>query len=347
MRAVAGTVLLDGQWREGFVLVERGRVVAVEPGKPPVEPSASGTVVPAFVDAHTHLGDLVARGRPLPASLAEAVRPPDGFKHRVLRATPRAELVAGMRRGLAEVDAGHAWAALDFREGGLDGVRQLREAARGQAAEARALARPDGPELAAADARRLAREADGLAISSLPDVGEGPARALRAAAREAGKPFALHASEAEREPLDPVLGLEPSLLVHLTHAPRGDLERVADAGIAVAVCPRSNWRWLRRLPDLGSMLDLGIPVALGTDNAMLGPCDVLAEARALREMRPQLAAMDALRMLTEHGWRALGLRALAPGSPAELLVFPSRHARPEQDVLAAGAVPVHRERSAA
>lgn len=347
MRALAGRILTPEGWLEGHVLVEAGRVAEVAAGPAPAEPVATGTVVPAFVNAHTHLGDAVARGMPIPAGLAEAVKPPYGFKHRVLASTPEPELVAGMRQAVREVEASGCAGLVDFREGGLRGLAQLRAALEGSGLRARVYARPSGPTPREGELEALLRGADGLSASSLPDD-PGLARALGEAAKRAGKGLALHASEAAREPLDEVLDLGPELLVHLTFATRGDLEAVRDAGCIAAVCPRSSARWTKRVPDVRAMLDLGLPVALGTDNAMLGPCDVLAEARALLDLEPRLAPREALAMLCSGGWKALrpggGIEPLAPGAPADLLVFRAQGARPEADVLGPQAALLHRER---
>lgn len=348
MRALEGTVLTRGGWLGGHVLIEEGRIAEVAPGHAPVPPAARGTIVPAFVNAHTHVGDAVARGHALPDSLDEAVRPPHGYKHRVLASTPEPRLVAAMRGALEEAEASGAMGLVDFREGGLRGLAQLAEAMRGLALRARVYARPAAMDFEPKEVEELLGAADGIGISSLPDYGPERAQALAQAARRAGKGFALHASEAGREPLDPVLDLRPELLVHLTHATRAELERVREAGCAVVVCPRSNARWLGRLPDVRAMLDLGLEPGLGTDNAMLGPCDVLAEARALRELQPDVGAGEALRMLCWGGRKALspggGIEPLQPGAPAELLVFRGA-AHPEADVLGPGARLLHRERS--
>lgn len=346
MRVLAGTVLTTQGWVEGHVRVEAGRVVEVRAAPPQGTVAARGVVVPAFANAHTHVGDAVARGGALPASLEEAVRPPHGYKHRVLAATPEPALVEGMRGALRELDEGGAASFVDFREGGARGVALLREALKGSPLRARVLGRPAGPDASPAEVRDVLRDADGLAPSSLPDVGADVAMRLARACREAGKPFALHHAEAGPEDLDAVLATRPALLVHLVHSGRGDLERVRDAGAAVAICPRSNLRWLRRLPDVRAMLDLGLRVGLGTDNAMLGPCDLRAEARALLSADARVGPLDAVRLLALGGRAAAGLPAdpWAPGAPADALVFAPRGPRPEAAVLPEDAAIVHRER---
>lgn len=347
MRVLAGTLLTRDGWLDGHVVVEAGRIVEVRPGAPQGPVAARGIIVPAFVNAHTHLGDAAARGPGVPASLDDAVKPPHGYKHRVLASTPPAALVAAMRGAVREADAAGCAAAVDFREGGLAGVAQLREALHGAPLAARILARPAALDFDAAEVRALLQAADGLAISSVPDYGPARAAMLAGAARAAGKPFATHHAEVGPEPLDAVLDLRPSLLVHLTHCGAGDFERVRQAGMAVAVCPRSNLRWLRRLPDVAAMLAAGLLPGLGSDNAMLGPVDLRAEARALVEHAKDLAPLDAVRMLGLGGRAAMGLGdPWQPGAPADLLVFAPAGPRPDAAVL--GDAPwVHRERGTA
>jgi cytosine/adenosine deaminase-related metal-dependent hydrolase len=346
VHAVEGSLLTLKGWRQGHLLLERGRVVEVGKGTARGVPvTARGVVVPSFANAHTHVGDAVARGPGVPKTLAEAVQPPHGYKHRVLASTPPAALREGMRGALREVEASGAGLVVDFREGGPAGVRMLRDAARGLGLRLRALARPLSLDFGAEEVRSLLRDADGLAISSLPDYGEDRAAMLAGAADAAGKPFALHASEPQREPIAPVLDLKPALVVHLTHATPADLEAVRDAGCAAVVCPRSNLRWLGKLPDVARMLALGLPVGLGSDNAMLGPCDVLAEARTLLQACPEIRPDEVLGMLC-FGGRALTGPAdpLAEGAAADFLVFPPKGSNPAAAVLADGAKPMRRER---
>jgi len=95
---VTGRALLGKELTEEDVCITitGGIIRSIEP--------CSGTpdrwIVPAFFNAHTHLGDTVAMDLPARGSLAELVKPPGGLKHRILAATPEAELVRGMRSSI-------------------------------------------------------------------------------------------------------------------------------------------------------------------------------------------------------------------------------------------------------
>jgi cytosine/adenosine deaminase-related metal-dependent hydrolase len=97
------------------------------------------------------------------------------------------------------------------------------------------------------------------------------------------------------------------LLVHLTDARPDELHLVARRGCPVVFCPRSNLHIETRLPPLLAALAAGIRPALGTDSlASNASLDVLAEARALADRFPGVAARDLVGMATWEGARALG-----------------------------------------
>jgi cytosine/adenosine deaminase-related metal-dependent hydrolase len=97
------------------------------------------------------------------------------------------------------------------------------------------------------------------------------------------------------------------LCIHLTDARPDELELVARRGAPVVFCPRSNLFIETRLPPLLAARAAGLFPALGTDSlASNVSLDVLAEARALADRFPTIAATDLLRMATWEGARALG-----------------------------------------
>lgn len=284
MRCVAGPIYHPGEgWVHGWLLHDGARVVERGDGAPPRRPDAHGWLLPAPVDAHTHVGDRVARGVPLDGlTLAQVVAPPHGLKHRVLRETPEPTLVDGMRRALDELHAAGCRSFLDFRERGLRGVELLREAARGSPLRPVTLGRCEGP-FDEDEARRVLDACDGYGWSGLADA-EGAERAA-ALCRRMGKRFALHFSEDKREDAGRALDLRPDFLVHAVRATEDDLAAIAAARVPVVLCPRSNARF-GPLPDVPAMLRLGVRLAVGSDNAMFHPLDPLEDARLLAARFP-------------------------------------------------------------
>ncbi|QLC32773.1 amidohydrolase family protein [Halarchaeum sp. CBA1220] len=282
---LAGTILAgrDFEAVEGRVVVEDGEIAAVEEAS--VE--SDDIVLPAFVNAHTHLGDSIAKDAGRGLSLEELVAPPDGLKHRLLRQADRDELVAGMRRSLQYMAESGTAATLEFREGGVAGVEALREAAAGVDVDAFVLGRDDPDVLDVSE---------GYGASGANDA---EFSRERRAARDAGKCFAIHAGEVDDSDIHPALDLDPDLLVHMVHADDVHLDRVADAEIPVAVCPRSNLVTDVGLPDVPELLER-TTVALGTDNVMLNSPSMFREM-AYTAKTYDVTAVEVLRMATTAG----------------------------------------------
>ncbi len=304
---VEGTVLAGEVFEPvtGRVVVEDGRIAAVESA--PTD--ATDVVCPAFVNAHTHLGDSVAKEAAVGLSLDEAVAPPDSLKHRELAAADREELVTAMRRTLRFAERTGTAACLDFRESGVEGARALREAARPVDVE---------PFVFGSGPPAVLDVADGYGASGAND---DDFTEERAAARERDVPFAIHAGEPDATDIHPALDYDPDLLVHMVHAGEEHLRRVTEASVPVAVCPRANTVLDVGTPPLRALLD-HTTVALGTDNVMLNPPSMFREM-AYTAKRFDVTAREVLRMATAAGAEVAGLDCgvIEPGRRAALVVL--------------------------
>jgi len=246
------------------IVIEDGTIVAVEdnPRAPPA------WICPAFFNAHTHLADTIAMDCGAKGDLAALVTPPDGLKHRLLREASRQDVVDGMRGSVQAMIASGTCGCADFREGGLEGVSALKEAARSQPFCTLVFGREGGELLA-----------DGFGISSARDVPD--LERSVAAARRAKKMIGFHAGERDSSDVDAALAFDPDFIVHATHATKRQLRACAERQIPIVVCPRSNWilgvAATSRHPPLAAMADLGCTVFLGTDNVMFVPPDLTGE----------------------------------------------------------------------
>ncbi len=310
---VEGAVLDAEGSRPGYVLFRRGRVAEV--GRLGTDsthgrtPKVRGIVIPAPVNAHVHLGDAVSVREPPRGPIAGIVANPGGYKFRLLRESTDGEKRTAMRAALMRMAREGIAAAVDFREEGRAGVELLRAASQGTGVRAVALGRPLQRPVDREELRSLLAIADGIGLSSARDETESTLRTVADACRAAGKRFALHASEAVREPPERYLSVRPDLLVHLARATADDLASVRAARVPVVVCPRSNALFGRQ-PDLRTMERLGIPVLLGTDNAMFHAPSIWRELEfayvATRlKGRPASAPFLARAALVEP-WRWLG-----------------------------------------
>jgi cytosine/adenosine deaminase-related metal-dependent hydrolase len=328
---VEGAILdVDGP-RPAYVRLRNGRVV--ETGRIGMDSTRGrerrirGIVIPSPVNAHTHLGDAMSTREPPPVPLARLVRPPHGYKFRLLATTSRSAKVRAMRAALSRMRRAGVAVTIDFREEGVEGVEFLREAAVGSGVRAVILGRPLHRPIDPRELKAVLQAGDGIGLSSAGDETRETRQIVAEACRAAGKRFALHASEAVREAPDAYLDPHPDLLVHLAKATPDDLVAVRDAHVPVAVCPRSNALFGRQ-PDLRSMERLGVTVFLGTDNAMFHSPSIWRElefayvSSRLRH-RPVSAQYLARAVLVEP-WRWLGTpdaARIAPGTSARPIVL--------------------------
>jgi cytosine/adenosine deaminase-related metal-dependent hydrolase len=328
---VEGAILdIDGP-RPGYVRFRKGRIV--ETGRPGTDSRRGrdrrirGIVVPSPVNGHTHLADAVSVREPPAGPVADLVRPPHGYKFRLLAdATPGAK-VAAMRSALLRMARDGVRVAVDFREEGADGLALLRRAAHGVPVRVVGLGRPLRRPVDTEELREVLAAGDGVGLSSARDETPETLRTVATACRRAHKRYALHASEAVREDPERFLRPKPDLLVHLAKATSDDLERVRAAGVTTVVCPRSNALFGRQ-PDLEEMERLGLHVMLGTDNAMFHAPSIWRELEfayvSSRLVGRPVSAEFLARSVLVEPWRWLGTAdaaRIAPGSPVVPLVL--------------------------
>ncbi len=297
-------------------------------------------LTPGLINAHTHASMTLLRGLaddlPLMTWLNEHIWPAEGrwvseeFVHdgtrlallEMLRGgttcfndmyffpdiTARACAAAGMRAvvGLIVVDFPTIWAqdADEYLRKGLQVHDQYR----------------DNP---------LIRDA--FAPHAPYSVSDEPLKRVATLAEELDIPIHIHVHETHDEVVQslrdhemrPLARLEklglisPRLLaVHMTQLEKQEIQLVADNGVHVVHCPESNQKLAGgTCPVAAELMPAGVNCALGTDGAasnndldMLGEMRTAAQsAKIASHNAAALPAMQALRMATLNGARALGM----------------------------------------
>jgi cytosine/adenosine deaminase-related metal-dependent hydrolase len=264
-----GTIIYgdDFQAVDGYISIRDG--IIREFGSEHVDADYEGIVCPRFVNAHVHVGDSAFKDPPF-LPLSELVGP-DGLKAQMLAQTPRAVLLEGMRRSLQQMAASGTCVFADFREGGAEGVSMLEEAVQGLPLLARIMGRPGPGRI------DIPESCWGLGISSTRDHDLDHIRAAVDAARQAGQAVGVHAGEAGNDDISDALAFHPDFLVHMNRADDADLKDAARSNQPVVVCPRSNLVTGVGLPNVNRMVELGITIAVGTDNVMMNSPDIFDE----------------------------------------------------------------------
>ncbi|MCM2270588.1 MAG: amidohydrolase family protein [Thermoanaerobaculia bacterium] len=377
----AARVLPDHDLRvRGGRIVAMAPGLAADPEATRVVEAGGCYVLPGLVQGHLHLGQTLFRGlgerRRLLAWLRERIWPleaaHDADSARASALLGAAECLLGGTTTIQEIGLGpEAEALLDgIVESGLGGFagkclmdsgdglpERLREPTAACLDEAERL----GDRLAEHGAGRLRPVLNPrFALSCSHDLLAGVAEI---AARR-GWPVHTHALEQRDETAavraawggrDEIelfrdLGLldRDLRIAHGVWLRRRDLPELARRRFSVVHCPSSNLKLGSGIARVGRLRRAGIPVGLGADGA---PCndrlDAWSEMRlagqlqSLREGPAAFGGLDALRLATSEGARALGLEeevgSLEIGKRGDLVVV-----APERPELAvAGAVDPH------
>lgn len=266
---VSGTIIYgdDFEIKEGYVVVSDGKIKEV--GFDRHESDISGIICPAFINAHTHVGDSFVKDVPY-MPLVDLVAPPDGLKHRLLSQVSKDEISRGMAYTLNDMAATGTCRFMDFRENGVAGVELLRSIA---GHKATILGRPTETDTA----EDVLRVSDGIGISGANDIPRDVLYTLVQKAKNYGKIVGIHAGELNRSDVDTAIDAMPDFLVHMTQAIDSDIKRLQDENLPVVVCPRSNMVTGVGLPPIKKMADAGICLAIGTDNVMLNSSNMFSE----------------------------------------------------------------------
>ena len=151
------------------------------------------------------------------------------------------------------------------------------------------------------------------------------------AARALGLPVKLHAEQlSNQHGAALAAGYGALSCDHLEHLDDAGVLAMAAAGTVAVLLPGAFY-FLRetRLPPVAELRAAGVPIAIATDHnpgssPTLSPLLMLSMACTLLRLTPE----EALRGMTVHGARALGLAdrgRLAPGQRADFVVWPHEH----------------------
>ncbi|MFW9915011.1 MAG: amidohydrolase family protein [Candidatus Thorarchaeota archaeon] len=320
-----------------IITTENGFIIQIDENasfRSAEEVFSDSLVIPAFVNAHTHLGDVVAKEAAWNATLDEAVGT-NGVKFRKFReeAAHVPKAIHAILQNMAQCGVA---AFVDFREGGIEGVSLLRKQTEDYPGKAVILGRPSSDD---SEMDAIISSSDGLGLPTTTYFSDKELQNIQTKVHQSRKPLAVHCAETieERERslelynqndvLRAIHLLGADTLIHMTHATPEDLLIVKKHDISLVFCPRSNAYFSTGFPPVQEALDLKIPAALGTDNVMVNHPDPLQEARwlalqlRLRGKKP--TPQEILSMITVNPASIFNLAsgALAIGKRADLVTI--------------------------
>ncbi|HSF26715.1 MAG TPA: amidohydrolase family protein [Actinomycetes bacterium] len=367
--ALVGGLVLAGEdlrlLQPGFVAMRDGVITAVGDGPAPAGVRTlditGSLLMPGMINGHTHLEDAALKelNFGVPAGV-NVLFEPDGLRHTRMAEIGRERVVAGMRTALEQMLASGTVAVADYRTGGAEGARALREAAAGLAVrclifaghssfpvqgEAALAANTEGLTPAQLDDVAAALEvADGFAPVRVNDTTDVALAQIERLVRDAGKRLSTHSSASPdyrdlslrrtgRSDITRVVQiLRPDFVVHMTVATDEEIEEIVAAGIPMVMCARTMASLGRPIPPFLRAVQRGGIVGLGTDNVMMSSPDLFAEmdflGRVARFRAADPTAVEPRQLLsavTIDAAKAVGLDdtlgSITAGKSASLVVI--------------------------
>jgi len=346
---------------QGNLLLENDTIQYIGQERPQV-PAEAVTIdgngllaIPGLIDAHTHIGDSIAKDLGAGRGLKELVHPLYGIKSQVLANEPPDLIREAISQTARDMLASGITTFADFREGGLQGVKLAKQALKESKQRALLLCRPNFAysesqvtEDVGLDENNLRETEDALSFSygiGLSGSNEYTQMALlqmNRMATQRGKPIAIHAAESldavnfsnekfhTTEIQRTLKYMTPNMIIHVTHPSFDDIRMITERNIGVVCCPRANASLGLGTPPIGDLLRQKIRVALGTDNVMINAPDMFREmdytARLITATALDPAAISSteiLRMATINPAKILGLSSklgtLETGKKADIL----------------------------
>ena len=363
MKTITNGLILKGidlnPVRENIVIDDENKIIEISKDAKEGEiiDASNKIVCPRFINAHTHIGDSIIKDEGDGLSLDEVVKPPYGIKHIALESASDDELVEAMRESMWDMHNLGISHFIDYREGGLEGVKLLKEAAEGIPITPIILGRDSSFYGEDADIhqvkvaiRKLLKHADGIGLSGFGEIDTTVAEIICEKCEKEGKISSIHVAESEGNQfssLEKTNKTEPqrafdagfNQVVHMTNPKNEDIDLLAKSKSSLTVCPRSNGALSVGIIPLFDILKTGVKPLIGTDNIMINRPNLFREMEfTLKIMKgfskDYIAPIEILKMATTNLCVADSLSEkinksyIGEGQNCELMVINQRSNNP-------------------
>lgn len=265
---------------------------------------AEGSIVcPTFLNAHTHIGDSIIKDEGYGLTIDEMVKPPNGVKHKALSKASDKDIIDSMKVSMWDMVSSGTSHFIDYREGGVKGVKLLKKAAEDIPITPIILGRDDSfygddPDLHKVKIaiNKLLKVADGIAPSGFGEITDEVAHLIVEECRKKSKIASIHTAESKEAQLNSIKKTERTeikraldsnfaQIVHCTNPMDYDLELLSNSNVNVVLCPRANATLGVGISPLNELINLGISPLIGSDNVMLNSPNMLREMEFSLKLR--------------------------------------------------------------
>ena len=233
-----------------------------------------GIAMPLLTNAHVHTGDYVVPEVGSDLYIDDLVGEPYGIKYLMLKKYS-SYLQSAISSFLKSALLSGTYVIVDFREGGVKGLKIGIEACRDIPIKYIPLGMPieRTPQELDKELNELLRLTKGIALSSPLYYSD---ELLNIIANKVinykERIISAHISETEetweRKDLEYLLEyIKPNQIVHGIYLSESELQLLKDLGTYLIMCPRANFWFVGKYPPIDKIYELGVKVALGTDNS--------------------------------------------------------------------------------
>lgn len=358
MLAIENGIILEGMNlnpKRVNIAIEDGRIIEISAEKIPSDHKidAEGCIIaPGFINAHVHTADSILKDLGDGKSLDEIVKPPMGLKHRILENTKDEKIIEATRTSIIEMISTGTTTFIDYREGGIKGIKLLKNALKDLPINSIILGRDpifleEDPNTRKLKNRikKLLKFADGIGPSGFGEITDETAHTIVEECERWDKIASIHVAEsikAQKLSMEKTGKSEVKraidagfhLLVHFTNPLPGDLQLVSKNKTTIVTCPRSNGILSTGIPPIPEIHE-NVNLLLGTDNIMFNAPDMFREmeytlkvTRAIK--RGYFHPREVLKMATTNIHRFLNKKigCIAEGFQADLIIVESLSKNP-------------------
>ena len=325
-------------------------------------------LIPGLINSHTHIGDSIAKDVTLHKSVDERIHPLFGVKPKVLKKTKPSQLASFMQNTCKSMIQKGITTFVDFREGGIEGVKILKKVLTKVPIRSIILGRIeyyqnsnqikkniDLPSEERAELSEILKKCDGIGVSG---ANENSNSVLRFYSRTQ-KLRAIHAAETKgsvnvlkrmtrKSEVIRALQMKPHFLVHMTQASKSELFLASKKTRGIVICPRANASLAEGIPNLQMMLQTRCNIAIGTDNVMINSPDMFREMDYLWKVsmatsKKRIDPKQILKMATVNAGKLLqkGIGTIERGKLADCVLI-NKHSIDLEPMLSPHASIVHR-----
>jgi len=294
---------LDPLWNVEVTYSDNGKILSIDELR--YELDVANCLIPGFFNSHVHSADIGLRGVGQ-YTLSELVGE-GGIKSRHLQQLSDEAVELAINKSYEEAKRLGIQGWADFREGGLRGIQPYHKLPSSFMAFGRPI--PDD-------------DLEQFNYFGIRDVDQYTSDQLRLIVEHAHKfekPIFVHASEdiefrnhwvnfhSESDVIWSLRNISPRAIIHLTHADEEDFTEMKLSKVGAIFCLGSNQFTKVGTPSIPLAFELGLEIAIGTDNAMMQSLSIGDEIRKIHHKFPDISIIELLKLGSVNGAKLVDL----------------------------------------